>query len=89
MSDIGMIIILDHICTTCDGFLQTFDKIISKLFAYGLRCKNETLKAFLRFKYFPLFKMIFPLTFYITPPEEVLPFVIKYFKAFSENGVVV
>jgi hypothetical protein len=39
--------------------LQTFDKIFSKLFAYGLRNKNEILRAFIRFKDSPLFQMLF------------------------------
>jgi hypothetical protein len=42
----------------------------------ALRYKNEILRAFLRFKDSPFFNC-FPLTIYKTPPEEVLPFIIK------------
>jgi hypothetical protein len=58
MSDIDMIVILDHFCTTCDGFCKLLIKSFSKLFAYGLRYKNEILRAFLRFKDSPPFQML-------------------------------
>jgi hypothetical protein len=73
MSDIDMIVILDHICTTCNGFLQTFDKIFSKLFAYGLRYTNEILRAFIRSKDFPRFKMIFLWPFTKLPLKKFSP----------------
>jgi hypothetical protein len=76
MSDIDMIVILDHFCTTCDCFCKLLIESFSKLFAYGLRYKNEILRAFLRFKDSP-FLNPFPLAIYRTPPEEVLPFGIK------------
>jgi hypothetical protein len=82
MSDIDMIVILDQICTTCIVFLQTFDKIFSKLFAYVLRYKNEILRAFVRFKDAPLFQMLFLWPFKKLPLK-------KQFKTFSENRVVV
>jgi hypothetical protein len=76
MSDIDMIVVLDHFCTTCDDFCKLLIKSFSKLFAYGLRYKNGILRAFLGFKDFP-FSNAFPLAIYETPPKEVLPFVIK------------
>jgi hypothetical protein len=51
--------------------LQTFDKIFSKLFAYGLRYKNEILRAFLRFKDSPLFQML-SFGHLKTPHEEIV-----------------
>jgi hypothetical protein len=71
-----MIVVLDHFCTTCDDFCKLLIKSFSKLFPYVLRYKNEILIAFLGFKDFPLFQMIFLWPFR-KPPEEVLPFVIK------------
>jgi hypothetical protein len=48
-----------------------FGNIFSKLFAYGLRNKNEILRAFLIFKDSPLFQM-FSFGHLKTPPEEIV-----------------
>jgi hypothetical protein len=73
MSDIDMIVVLDHFCTTCDDFCKLLIKSFSKLFAYGLRYKNEILIAFLGFKDFPFFQMLFLCPFTKLPLKKFSP----------------
>jgi hypothetical protein len=45
MSDIDIIVVLDHFCTTCDGFCKVLTKSFSKLFAYGLKVQEWNFKS--------------------------------------------
>jgi hypothetical protein len=68
-----MIVALDHFCTTCDGFCKLLINSFSKLFVYGLRYKNEILRAFLRFIDFPFFQMLLLLPFTELPLNKFFP----------------
>jgi hypothetical protein len=70
MSDIDMIVALDHFCTTCFVFANSFGKSFQNPFANSKRYMYKNCdKHFQDLKFSPLVSNAFPLTLNKTPPE--------------------
>jgi hypothetical protein len=62
---------LDHNCTTCFVFANSFGKSFQSLFANSQRYMNKIARSiFQDLKFSPLFQMLFPLTRTKLPLEK-------------------
>jgi hypothetical protein len=69
---------LDHICTTCFVFANSFGKSFQSLFANGQRYMNKILRSIFKiWKFFPLFQMLFLWLKQKLPLDEILLLVFK------------